>query len=84
MCTLTNEDVTRAINELDAAIALVDPAKINTFYWVWGSFSISAAEKPVLEAFLSAVDQRIADGKVEWKNVTEMHDAFVAWEAANP
>ncbi|HRI66037.1 MAG TPA: hypothetical protein PK156_17440 [Polyangium sp.] len=84
MCTFTQEDVTRAINELDAAIALIDPSKINTFYWVWGSFSLSSAEAPILEAFLTAVDQRVTQGKVEWKNVTEMHADFVAWEAANP
>lgn len=83
-CTFTQEDVNRAMTELDGAIALLDPAKVNTFYWVWGSFSLSAAEEPILEAFLTAVDQRIANGKVEWKNVTEMLDAYVAWEAKNP
>lgn len=79
-CTLTSEDVTRALSDLDGAIALRDAGKINTYYWVWGSWSISAAEQPVLESFLSEVDKRVAKGQVQWASATKMYDAYIAWE----
>lgn len=79
-CTLTQEDVTRAMEELDGAIALSDPNQINSFYWVWGSWSLSAAEAPVLDVFLAEVDKRIAAGKVRWATVPAIYDAYVSWE----
>lgn len=79
-CTLTQEDVTRALAELDQAITLVDPNKINTFYWVWGSWSLSAQEQPILDTFLSEVDKRIAKGQVRWASMSEMYSAYLSWE----
>lgn len=83
-CDLTAEDVALALADLDAAVALADPDLINTFYWVWGSWSISPAEQPVLEDFLSAIDQRVAEGVVQWANVGDMLDAYAAWVKAHP
>jgi hypothetical protein len=79
-CTFTQEDVTRALATLDTAIGLVDPAKVNTFYWVWGSWALSAQEQPVLEAFLAEVDKRVAKGQVKWSSIGTMLDTYVAWE----
>jgi hypothetical protein len=79
-CTLTEEDVTRALADLDAAIPLVDAGRINSMYWVWGSWSISAAEQPILESFLTQVDQRIAKGQVKWSTLPGIYDAFLDWE----
>ena len=79
-CTLTAEDVTRALAELDAAIPLLDATRINSLYWVWGSWSLSAAEQPVLDSFLNEVDKRIAKGPVRWSTLPGIYDAFVDWE----
>jgi hypothetical protein len=79
-CTLTQEDVTRALADLDGAIAVTDPNKVNTFYWVWGSWAISAQEQPILETFLTEVDKRIAKGQVKWASIGTMLDTYVAWE----
>lgn len=79
-CTFTEADVTRALSELDAAIAAVDPGQINTFYWVWGSWALSSAEQPVFESFLAQVQQRIERGQLEWRNLAQMLDAYTAWE----
>lgn len=80
-CTLTQEDVTRALSDLDAAILARDSARLNTFYWVWGSWSLTSGEEPVLEALLSAIDTRVQEGKVKWANLSDMLDAYEAWEA---
>lgn len=82
-CTLTQEDVTRALAELDGAIALRDPARLNTWYWIWGSWKLTAAEQPVLESFLTAVAQRVARGEVRWATLSEMYDAYLAWESTH-
>lgn len=79
-CTLTQEDVTRALADLDGAIALSDANQINSMYFVWGSWSISAAEQPVLDSFLAEVDKRIAKGQVRWSTLPAIYDAFLAWE----
>jgi hypothetical protein len=82
-CSFTQADVTRALADLDAAIAALDASRLNTFYWVWGSWSLSAAEQPVLDAFLAAIDQRIATGKVQWSSIARMIDAYGAWEQSH-
>ncbi len=79
-CSLTKEDVTRAMAELDAAIALRDPNKLNTFYWVWGSWSISSQEQAILDSFLSEVDKRVAKGQIKWSSIGSMLDAYAEWE----
>jgi hypothetical protein len=82
-CTFTDEDVTRALAELDEAIAHREADRLNTMYWVWGSWSLSAAEQPVLERFLAAVDERIARGEVQWASLGAMYDAYLEWEHAH-
>ncbi len=82
-CTLTQEDVTRGLADLDAAIALVDRSKVNTFYWIWGSWSLSDSEKPIFETFLTEVDKRVSKGQVRWSTTTEMVDTYTAWETTN-
>lgn len=79
-CTLTQEDVTRALAELDAAILLLDGNQVNSLYWIWGSWSLSAAEQPVLESFLGEVDKRIAKGQAKWSTLPAIYDAYLDWE----
>lgn len=79
-CTLTTEDVTRALTELDGAIQLLDVNRVNSFYWIWGSWSLSAAEQPILDSFLSEVDKRIATGQVKWSTLPAIYDAYLDWE----
>jgi hypothetical protein len=83
MCKLTAEDVTRALADLDAAIAIVDSNKVNTYYWVWGSWAFDSTQQAALDAFLAAMDQRAARGQIRWANVTEMEAAYLSWEAAH-
>lgn len=84
MCDLTAADLDLALADLDAAIALADPDLVNTFYWVWGSWSLDPAEAPVLEDFLAEIDARVAQGQVQWASVGDMLDAHAAWVAAHP
>ncbi len=79
-CTFTKEDVTRAMTELDGAIALRDANKVNTFYWVWGSWSISGEEQPILESFLTEVGKRVSKGQVKWASIGAIIDTYEAWE----
>jgi hypothetical protein len=82
-CKLTAEDTTRALADLDAAIALVDPNQVNTFYWVWGSWAFSDDQKPALESFLGELDKRAARGQLRWANTTDMQAAYAGWESTH-
>lgn len=84
-CRLDDADVTRALADLDAAIAAVDPARVNTYYWVWGSWdwSSTAIDPTALNRLLTEVARRAAAGQVQWASAAAMYDAYVAWESAH-
>lgn len=73
-CTLEQNDLDLALPDLDNAIAHIDPARTNTFYWIW-SYG-RALDHAALEVFLDAVDERVAAGTVQWNTISEMHAAF--------
>lgn len=84
-CRLDDSDVTTALADLDAAIAQVDPDRVNTYYWVWGSWNwtSSAVDPSALARLLSEVDRRVRAGTVQWATAAQMYDAYVAWEATH-
>lgn len=82
-CTLTAEDVSRALADLDAAIVAAGPDQLATYYWVWGSFGLSADEAPVFEDLLVELDQRVASGQIAWASLGEMLAAYEAWESVH-
>ena len=71
-------DVDALMAELEQAIALVDPNQVNTYYLSW---SLGATlDKALLEEWLQRVQLLVNTGKVQWKTIPEMYDAFVSWE----
>jgi len=71
-----------------ASLAAAETGKVNVFH-----FTIHAGEfhgdpaRPfaVIEDFLTTtVDPAVAAGKVKWATLSEMADAYSAWEQANP
>jgi hypothetical protein len=82
-CTLTSADRTLAASDLAAAIASVDPARVNAFYWVWGNFDPAHVDYTVLDAILGDIDAHVAAGEVRWTTGTEMYDDYLAWEATH-
>lgn len=77
-CTLTDGDVKLSLGEVDQAIGYVDANLVNTFYFVW-SFGIDL-EEASLDAWLTAIDDRVAAGTIVWNTVNEMVQAYVEWE----
>ncbi len=77
-CEIDQADIDAFIRELDQAIALADPDKVNTLYASW------SLGRPIdeawMERWLSAIDPYVADGRVVWKTLPEMYDMFVASE----
>ncbi len=70
------------------SLAAARPDRVNVFHFTIhpGEFRGSPSRPfGVIEDFLTnVVDPLVASGKVRWATLSEMADAFVAWEAANP
>ena len=74
-----SEDITAYIAELEEAISLVDPEKINTYYVSWSLGG--PLDKVLLEEWLKAIQPYVISGQVQWASLSDMYDAFIAWEA---
>ena len=71
-------DIDAYIVELEQALILADPKKVNTYYMSWSLGS--ALDKTLLEKWLQRIQPYVNAGKVQWKTLPEMFDAYVAWE----
>jgi hypothetical protein len=73
-------DVTAFNQEVDKALGLCETDKINALYVGW---SIGQQPDPsVVEAWAANVKSYVDSGKVQWKTLPQMYDAYLAWEAA--
>lgn len=74
--------------QLYASLAAAQPGKVNVFHFTIhpGEFRGDPNQPfAVIEKFLTeVVDPLVASGQVQWATFSEMADAFIAWEAANP
>ena len=73
-------DIDAYIAELEQALLLVDVNRVNTYYMSWSLGS--ALDKTLLEIWLQRIQPYVKSGKVQWKTLPEMYDAYVAWEKA--
>ena len=73
---------------LYASLAAAQAGKVNIFHFTVhpGEFRGDPAHPfEVIEKFLAeVVDPLVASGQVQWATLSEMADAFAAWEAVNP
>jgi len=74
----SSADVDLFFQELDQAIALADPNQVNMYYVGWSLGK--ELDSALLEEWLQRVEPYVAAGKVEWKTLPEMYDAYVQWE----
>jgi hypothetical protein len=73
-CQHTAADTPLFFADLDAALAAREPGRVHTYYQSW---SYGAALDPdVTEAWLTALDAYVADGRVAWATFAEMQDAL--------
>lgn len=73
---------------LYASLAETEPGKVGVFHFTVhpGEFRGNPNQPfAVIENFLAeVVDPLVANGQVRWATFSEMADAYIAWEAANP
>ncbi|NPV87792.1 MAG: hypothetical protein HPY45_17470 [Anaerolineae bacterium] len=72
----TQADVDAAIAELEQAIALAQPGRVNTYYLGWSLGK--ALDENLLENWLERIQRYVAEGSVQWKTLPEMYDAYIA------
>jgi hypothetical protein len=78
-CEFNLDDITASIAELEEAISLVEPGKINTYYVAWSLGG--PLDQTLLEEWLKAIQPYVISGQVQWASLPDMYDAFFAWEA---
>ena len=77
-CLFEPADVQAMMGVLDQALELAAPDQVNILYFSW---SLGSPLDPlVLEEWLKAVEPYVKTGRVQWKTLPEMYDAYVAWE----
>lgn len=71
-------DIDGFILDLEEALALVEPGKVNIYYV--GKSIGSPFDTEVVEQWLQRVQPYVETGQVKWATLPEMYEAFVAWE----
>jgi len=74
-CDLTQKDLDLVMTDINATLKLTDPNQINIFYLAW-SYG-SKIDEVLLEKWLTEMDKLVDAGKIEWKTLPEMYDAFI-------
>jgi len=75
-CEFDEKDIDASISEIEEAIALSEPGRVNTYY---AAYSLGAApDLALMEKWLQAIKPHVDSGKAEWKTMPEMYDAYIA------
>ncbi len=77
-CTFTIEDIDLFQDELDRAIVLAQPDRVNIYYVAWSLGGILDAD--LLEEWLQRIAPYVERGEVEWMTLLEMYDEYIQWE----
>jgi hypothetical protein len=71
-------DLDAFFSQLDAALALARPDRVNTYYVSWSLGS--TLDQAVLEKWLAQLESYVKSGRAKWSTLPEMYDSYVAWE----
>jgi hypothetical protein len=77
-CEHTLADNEAFLQYIDEALALSDPHQVNIYY-AWWSLG-DPLDTAVLEDMFAKLKPYTDSGRVQWKTLPEMYDAYVAWE----
>ncbi|MFQ5571413.1 MAG: hypothetical protein ACE5G0_17180, partial [Rhodothermales bacterium] len=78
VCELNADDLNVLRPDLERAIALRDPDKVNMYYLV---LSIgSPYDKEDVRPFLKLVQEYVDKGQVEWSTANKIYSAYTQWE----
>ena len=77
-CFHTLDDNDAFFEYLEQALSLSKPDRVNIYY-AWWSLG-DPLEETVLEDLFVRLEPYIASGRVQWKTLSEMYDAYVVWE----
>jgi hypothetical protein len=77
-CKHTLADNDTFFQYLEQALALSEPNQVNIYYAWWSLGSL--LDTVVLEDLFTRLEPYTASGRVEWKTLPEMYDAYIQWE----
>lgn len=74
-CEFSEEDIAASVEELEEALSLVEPGRINTYYVSW---SLGNPLDPALLAeWLAAIQPYVDSGQVQWVSLVDMYELYV-------
>ncbi len=77
----TEEDIDAYIDLLEEAVSYAEADAVNIFCIGW-SIGAPDINENLLEKWLEAIQPYMETGKVEWKTLPEMYEAFKEWEVS--
>ena len=77
-CIFAQADIAAYIQQLEQALSLAEPGKVNIFYV--GNSLGARLDMDLLEAWLQAIDPYVKSGQVQWATLPEMYQAYIASE----
>jgi hypothetical protein len=75
-CEFSTEDIPASIAELEEALSLMQPGRLNTYYVSWSLGNPIPPE--MLEAWLQAIQPYAASGQVQWVSLIDMYEMYTA------
>jgi len=80
-CDFTTQDIDAFIQQLEEALASSSEDQINIYYVSWSLGS--PLDMALLETWLQRIQPYVESGRVQWKTLPEMYDAYVQWEQSH-
>jgi hypothetical protein len=75
-CVFNQGDINAYIEQLNLALSLAEPGKVNIFYV--GNSLGAKLDMNILEAWLKAIDPYVKNGQVQWATLPEIYQAYAA------
>jgi sugar phosphate isomerase/epimerase len=79
-CSFDEADIDALIATMDNVLAHADPTRINTWYFHMPAHYGAGQYLKLIDQWLTRMDTYVAQGKIQWKSMPEIYDAYIAWE----
>lgn len=74
-CEFTAEDIPASVAELEEALSLMQPGRLNTYYLSWSLGNPLSPE--LLEQWLQAIQPYVDAGRMQWVSLIDMYQMYV-------
>lgn len=77
-CTFTSGDIDLALADMQAALRVVDPARVNAYHFVW-SYGIDL-DMALVQQFFDRLQPYVSSGQIVFRTAPQVYQAYTDWE----